>query len=272
MKGDFKAIYDSILVEPAAAGSIVIPEHGTWAYVSEDELLCYTGVCMNWDREVLLEMSPYYMVGKHSYDKKVKEKIHGFFRLAQGAIYLDDYIDQYHDEAKQFKRLPIQLKLPSGGDTGYGIYQTEEFPAEFNAEIERCIFGVTADELQSFLTAYARLIGRCDGYFQFPRLTRYQRSDNSCDLCGMWIPRSFPYLIFEESGFDFSHVSLWGAYRYFQLLLQNRSDSRTAGLLMDEGVEETVIKNILRIRTVPGIRFNARQVTDGLLRFMNPEE
>ena len=110
-----KAIYDSVNTESVPAREIVIPEHGTWAFVSERKLLCYTGVCMKEERpELMLEMSPYYFTGKHSGDRSVKSKINGFFRLDQGAIILDDFIDEIYNGDEKFKRLPIHVKYPTG--------------------------------------------------------------------------------------------------------------------------------------------------------------
>ena len=264
-----KAIYDSVNTESVPAREIVIPEHGTWAFVSERKLLCYTGVCMKEERpELMLEMSPYYFTGKHSGDRSVKSKINGFFRLDQGAIILDDFIDEIYNGDEKFKRLPIHVKYPTGADTWYGIFQQGEMAEETVDAIERQIFGVTARELENFLLGYAKVFGIYHDYFRYPRLTRYQRGDNYCDLCGMWIPRSFPYLIFRESGQDFSHVSLWGAYRYFQLLLQNRSDTPAAGLLIKNGVEEEVLKRILEAGNRTGVYWRESAVAKDLIHYM----
>lgn len=261
MQNNFKLIYDSLKTEPVFAKDIVISNQGPWIYISEKKILCFTGVLKKKiHQDVLLEQSSYRFDGKHSFDEIVTNQIMGFFRLSQGAILLDDFIDKSYNEKELFKRLPVYIKYPSGADTHYGIIYSEEIISEEIAiEIERQIFGLTSSELDELLIGYNKAFGAC------PTLTRYQRNSNYCDLCDMWIPKAFPYLKFEESGYDFSHVSLWGGYRFFQLLMQNRCDSPISKLLIENGVSENIIDKLFKIRCVTNNFMKAVFVTKGLM-------
>lgn len=106
------------------------------------------------------------------------------------------------------------IKLPYPGDCYYGILKAN-IPGcsdafNENEELTRECFGPTYDELKQFTDAYAKIVGVYGPYLHFPKITRSIKSDNFCDITGAWIPAGYSYVAFSESGYAFSHVSLYG--------------------------------------------------------------
>jgi hypothetical protein len=120
-----------------------------------------------------------------------------------------------------------------------------------DAELTRKVFGLTCNELETVLEGYAKTLGRYNLYFQYPRLTRSMRSENFCDLTDLWIPEQFPYITFQESGYDFSHISLWGFYRHIQLLIEKTVSSRLGQALLVAGVNEATLQALINIEEYP---------------------
>lgn len=86
-------LFDQTQSDPICAKDIVISRHGPMIFISEhDDVFCYTGILLK-ERDVHLETLPYYFEGKHSTDKEVKSGARGFFRISQGCILLDHFID-----------------------------------------------------------------------------------------------------------------------------------------------------------------------------------
>lgn len=236
-------LFDQTQSEPICAKDIVISGHGPMIFISEhDDVFCYTGILLN-EREAHLETLPHYFEGKHSTDKSVKSKTRGFFRISQGCILLDCFIDEgvYRKEEK-YKISECFIRLPVGASTSYGVFKSID---EEDIGLTRAIFGLPYDELCALLKVYANIFGIYNDYVQYPRITRYQRHDNYCDFCGLWIPEQYPYITFAESGYSFSHVSLWGCYRHLQLIMSNNANSRIAKLFIDDGVDKTILDYLM---------------------------
>ncbi len=85
--------------------------------------------------------------------------------------------------------------------------------------MSRARFGLTYNELEYFIKIYAERLGMDNGYTQFPKITRSMNKDNFCDITGIWIPPKFPYIAFNNSGYVFSHVSLYRFYRHIGVML-----------------------------------------------------
>jgi hypothetical protein len=259
-------IFSKIQSDPICAKDIVISEHRPLLFVSEqDDVFCYTGVCLN-SGSVSLDTCPYYFKGKHSTHIRVKTTTKGFFRISQGCILLDNFIDaNAYSSGGKYKKCDCFLKLPTGSITSYGVFKncdTEE------VALTRAVFGLTYNELYELLKGYAKTLGIYNDYMQYPRITRYQRHDNFCDFCGLWIPKQFPYVTFSESGHDFSHVSLWTCYRYLQLIIRNRIDSSVANLLIDNGVSKNILERLLCLNEykLRSSSYDAQIVTQDMLR------
>lgn len=89
-------LFDRFDVEPKKCSDITIGTNFPEIFVSErDEIICYLGICLNNDNNErrMRFMHPYYMQGQHSNDKKIANQIYGFYRLADGCIVLDSYVD-----------------------------------------------------------------------------------------------------------------------------------------------------------------------------------
>ena len=66
-------------------------------------------------------------------------------------------------------------------------------------------------------------------------------------MTGLWIPEQFPYVAFNESGCDFSHISLWSFYRHIQLLTRGKLNSAFSQALMKVGACEEVLRRVFDI-------------------------
>ena len=236
-------LFDQYSTPEQMGSEIVIPDFLPAIYVSDnDEVYCYTGVFMDdyEPRDNSMYAPPYNIRGKHSTDKRYSARIKGFFRIINGCVILDKYIDNQPCE-HNYKLISAFVRLPETADNYFGIEADREEDA-----LTRAIFGLTYTELTAVLEGYAKLLGIHNMYVQFPRLTRSVRNENFCDITELWIPKQFPYISFDKSGYDFSHVSLWGFYRHVQLLMK-----RSMGFLGQEmlaaGVEETVLRALLAI-------------------------
>ena len=242
-------LFDRYDVAPEKGTDITIGAGLEDIFVSErDEVFCYLGICLNnrERRERAAFMHPYYMQGKHSTDKRIAKEIKGFYRLADGCIFLDDYVDNGFWGNRMYKRIPAGIRFPMP-DTYYAVLVDHRE----DEELTRAVFGLTCAEINSLLDGYAKVMGTYNEYITYPKLTRSVRSTNYCDMTDAWIPEQFPYVAFSESGYDFSHVSLWGFYRHVQLLTGYRTTSTISQLLMKTGVSEKLLKRLFEIgRTV----------------------
>ena len=238
-------LFDRYPGEVLRGKDITIGREDSSFFISErDEVFCYAGICLNEEDAIRrgLFIHPYYMDGQHSIDKKISARIRNFYRLADGCIYLDEYVDGCFWGDGNYKRLEVGLWLPSV-DTYYGVLLDHQE----DAELTRAVFGLTCYELQKLLEAYAKVFGTYNDYFQYPRLTRSIRSTNYCDMSDVWVPEKFPYITFKESGQDFSHVSLWGFYRHIQLLTDRRMNSVASQALLQSGADEDLLNRVFRI-------------------------
>lgn len=65
-------------------------------------------------------------------------------------------------------------------------------------------------------------------------------------ITGIWIPPKFPYIAFNDSGYDFSHVSLFGFYRHIGALLSIRHTPLTLIFKQDPNIEE-IVRRVISI-------------------------
>jgi len=243
--------YDSI---EQLGSEIVIPDSFPAIFVSENnEVYCYIGIFLDEERNSeMLYMNPYYMQGKHSTDKKIMKEIRGFFQITNGYIVLDNFVDNQYSN-KKYKNTNTFIRYPIAADTYYGVWK------EYNDEDEaltKAVFGLTYNELYEVLDGYAEILGTKNMYGQYPRLTRSIRAVNFCDITGGLIPSQFPYITFAQSGYDFSHVSLWGFYRHLQLLMEKSISSRLGKALLEVGVPEKTLNALLCIDDFLSIRLS----------------
>lgn len=236
-------LFERYHVEPIKGADVTIGTRFPEIFVSEtDEVFCYLGICLNDESRKYTFMHPYYMQGKHSTDKKIAKEIRGFYRLAEGCIIMDQYVDNGFEGTRLYKKLDVGIRLPYP-DTYYAVLVDRKE----DTELTRAIFGLTCDELEIILEAYAKIVGTYREYITYPKLTRSMRSMNYCDMTEVWIPEKFPYIAFAESGYEFSHISLWGFYRNVQLFTGNQLRSAISQLFLKTGASEEVLKRLFEI-------------------------
>ena len=259
------ALFERYRVEPMKGKDITIGNHFPEVFVSEtDEVICYLGICLNDESRKYTFMHPFYMQGKHSTDKNIAKEIKGFYRLAEGCIIIDKYVDNGFGRDRLYKKLDVGIRLPYP-DTYYAVLVDQKK----DTELTRAVFGLACDELESVLETYAKIVGTYSEYITYPKLTRSMRSMNYCDMTDAWIPEKFPYIAFSESGYEFSHISLWGFYRHVQLFTGNQLRSAISQLFLKTGVSEAVLKRLFEIGR--GIYLETK-VTKDILKLMTYEE
>jgi hypothetical protein len=252
------ALFNKFNIEPVKGKEITIGEYFPEVFVSDqDQVFCYSGICLLDDvrRKGTIFMTPHELVGKHSTTQTVSNRIKGLYRIVSGCIVFEEYVDGEIWGDKLFKKIPVGVKFPFP-DIYYAVL-SDHFEDQ---ELTRAVFGLTCEELTSLIKAYAIAVGCCHEYSRYPKLTRSSSYSHFCDLTGLWIPQKFPYIAFDESDYDFSHVSLWGFYRHLQLLTGCHEKSTFSRLLMKCGITETLLERIFRIGH--GIFYQAK-VTQG---------
>lgn len=229
---------------------VTIAEHFPVMYISSlDDVFCYTGVLFNLEeRSPNLYNNSWKLSGKHSTDRNISESIKGFYRIINGCIIIDDYVDNRWNDAK-YKLIDRIIRLPISAQTYYGVVESGTFKED--KELTRKVFGLTFHELQEILTGYAKIFGIYNDYRQYPRLTRSVTSDNFCDLTDLWIPKQFPYIAFKDSQYLYSHVSLWGFYTHLSLLMNQGKESIMYQEFLKIGISESTMDALLQINERP---------------------
>lgn len=253
-------LFDRFNVEPMQGKDITIGDFFPEIFISEtDEVYCYLGICLSDEdrRSGVGFMRPYYMVGKHSTDSAIVDEIAGFYRIIEGCIISDDYVDCKFRSKQLFKRINSGIRLPHP-DSHYAVFVNREE----DEELTRSVFGLTYKELTTLLDAYAKVMDTGNVFTTYPRLTRSITANNFCDLTECWIPKQFPYVTFNENGYDFSHLSLWGLYRYMQLITGCKINTLFSQALLKCGATEDILNKLFQIGNRIYLR---RQVTRTVL-------
>lgn len=190
------------------------------------------------------------MWGKHTTNNS--QYIRGLFRIKSGCILLTGFVDHEFYSRKSFKQLnDYIMRLPTVSDSYFGIekrIKTEHSPHfEENIELSRECFGLSYSELKSLVKWYAQTLGTFNSYSQYPRLTRSTKKDNFCDITGMWIPAGFPYITFNDSGYDLSHVSLHGFYRHISTIFSMGTEAFVSEIFEDKSIHEDILNQVLQI-------------------------
>lgn len=258
-------LFDYYPAEPIMGKAVTIGKVFPELFISEtDNIFCYAGICLSNDnshREKLFTQ-PYYMQGKHSTDKEIAKEIKGFYRIKNGRISLDDYIDNGYYANHLYKKINCGIKLPYLGNY-YAILVNHEEDEKLTKEV----FGLTHNEMIPLLEAYATIMGTKREYDIYPKLTKSPKAVNYCDISAAWIPEGFPYVAFEKSGYDFSHVSLWGFYRHIQLLMCHSIDSFFSKALIEFGANKEALMRISNMKFLNPYKPQVTQHTFGITWF-----
>lgn len=239
-------LFDRYEGAPLKSKDIRIGEHYLEIFISEtDEVLCYIGACTDLAKQPPSTFCsyPYNMQGKPSTDKKLAPHIRGFLRLQEGCIFLDDYVDNQFCEDRLYKKIKVGIHFPYP-DSYYGIMRSYDDEDE---DLTHAIFGLTCHELNAVLEAYAKSLGAYSPYLVYPKLTRSGKSDNYCEMADFWIPVKFPYISFGNSGYAYSHISLWGFIRHLQLLKAGQHNSVIESVLKQAGLDQQIMDRLFSL-------------------------
>ena len=238
-------LFDRFAVDILRGKDITMGKYFPGLFISDhDEVFYYSGVRLSDDVEKKSNgfAFPYYMSEKHSTDPSIANEITGFYRVIDGCIVIDDFVDSGFYSRRFFKKIDAAVRYPSS-DRRYGVFVDRKE----DEELTRTIFGFTYDELTLLLEVYAKIMGTHNEWRSYPRITRSFKNEFSCDLSSMWIPESFPHIAFDEGGYHFSHVSLWGFYRQLQLLTCYRENSIFSRVLLKYGAKPEILKRLFEI-------------------------
>lgn len=238
-------LFDRFDAEAIKGRDITMEKYSPGIFVSShDEVFCYTGVRLVDDdtKESQCFYFPNYMRGKQSTDPSISDEITGFYRVMDGCIVIDNFVNKGIYERCLFKKTEGIVRYPSSNRYYSVIVNGEE-----DDSLTRAVFGFTYDELTSLLEAYAKVMGTHHEWFSYPRITKSGKYEHYCDLSNMWIPESFPHIAFNEGGYYFSHVSLWGFYCHLQILTDFRENSVFSRALLKYGLEPEILNRLFEL-------------------------
>ena len=217
-------------------------------FVSDkDDVFCYTGMHLQHDISDTqgLGYSPHYINGKHSTGKN-SDKITGFYRIKEGCIFLDEFLDSEKYGAARYKKIDIIVDLPKVGTVSYSVLRRLENTRHEDVELTRAVFGFTQDELESVFRSYWKLQGydsntaEIHGY-RHPRLTR-SSNVNYCNITGATIPDRFPYISLTGGGY--SYISLHGFFKATRFLIDATVLPQFKDVMKDSDVADNTLSKL----------------------------
>jgi hypothetical protein len=104
--------------------------------------------------------------------------------------------------------------LPNSGKWGFGVYSQ----GVLDETLSRHFFGATDRKLDAFLSLFYSVVYHLITSDDKRARITSSRQDNQCELTGAFIPKNFPYIVFDDQG----HVSLSGFYGQLAFLSQHR--------------------------------------------------
>lgn len=135
------------------------------------------------------------------------------------------------------------LVLPTATSSFFGVVTAGA--REEDEGLTRSLFGGTYEEIETAAAAVGSLTGRLHHeVVRLPRLTFSKSKMNSCDLTGCLIPKNFPYIAFEESQYDWGHVSLFGFYRLLALLCYSTKNNAIVNALGEKGISAETLNRL----------------------------
>lgn len=127
------------------------------------------------------------------------------------------------------------LLLPAATNSYFGVLATGTHDEDM--DLTRSLFGGTYKEIEAVAIALGHITGRLyHETVRLPRLTFSKSRSNSCELTGCLIPKNFPYLAFEDSQYEWGHVSLFGFYRLLSFLCSRTRNNAVANALIEKGI------------------------------------
>lgn len=183
---------------------------------------------------------------------EAQKHLRGYFRIQNGLILKDKKsIDESHSFSGQAKckRIPAYIQLPTTTNIPYGVHYDKN--EDVQNELSRKIFGLCYRDLSELLYHYNKFFRIIpDSYYNiYPSITRSIKSDNYCDITNMWIPANFPYIAFQESGYYYSHISLYGFYQHVKFMTQNYIGSPISKELIANGLNIEILEHLFDMET-----------------------
>lgn len=222
---------------------VTIPDSFPAIYEDQTgQLIVYLGAILKNSSNMSLKHSLYWAKGTHSTDTAVQSRIAGFYKLNNGIIHKENFLDAETLFPYEVRQKNEYIVLPTTASNYYGICDCDTY--EENAKDTRKAFGLTFEELDQVLDAYSHIFKLGNTYQRDPRITRSTQKDNCCDLCSTWIPQGFPYIAFEPKSGSFSHISLSSFYQHLKLLLFQKTRSVFWKRMLACGIEESLLDHI----------------------------
>ena len=166
------------------------------------------------------------------------------------------HIKEYEKEILELKKQGL-TKREIGNKFGFSKEQIHNFISGYNRNQRKIAAGISLkrqgrppkdyDDITELIEAYGKMMGTYRELYTYPKLTRSFNNTNFCDITELWIPETFPYVAFNDSSYDFSHVSLYGFYRHIQLLTEYKLTSLVSQALMKSGLCEDILKKVFNI-------------------------
>lgn len=240
-------LYESITSDVKLGSEIHIDDRDDLFFVSErNHVFCYTGIQFKNGRNVSISCIP-----SPEYIYSEIDNISNFITIENGCLLFNTFINVGYYKEQLFKQINCILNLPSSISSYYSVenYIDENNGRKYekNSEMTIEVFGLCYEELDALLNAYSKVVGSFSQYDRYPRITRSIKKDNFCNLTGLWIPKKFPYITFNAGNCDFSHVSLWGFYRYIGLLSCHDIKSVFCKALLNNGADNKVLLKIVNM-------------------------
>lgn len=241
-------LYEKIEEEEIICKDILLPECFPAIYIDKyDNIYCYYGILDK--NRFLLDSYPYWLEKQKPID--AKKYIRGYFRLENGTISVDkEFIDEkgLFKEQTKCKKIPAILQLPSTNNNPYGVYYKKS--KEIEEELTKKVFGMSYEDLSQLIYHFNNCFKLTTQtyYSRYPSITRAIQKDNYCDITEIWIPAGFPYIAFSESGYYYSHISLYGFYQQVKFITLNYIESSVSKRLIEDGLNSKVLDNLFKIR------------------------
>lgn len=257
-------LYENETSKAYSANDLFPMYGGVGIFVSSyNTISCLGGILFDTDDTEKLELRTWnYYDEPTKKTKKYKEQIKAYLRIKYGRIYLDYGYKSIFKTEEKFKKLNYEIQLPSSNfETFYSVNENGVYGNQ-NDDIVREAFGLTMNELDELISLWSQIVGMDCYYEKFPKLTKSIKCNNYCDITGLWIPKSFPYIKLDDN--LYTHVSLYGFYKYIASSVFGYPPSRLANIFKDNLSTKTYeyLKNIIYDIPITG-----KNITDTYLSY-----
>ena len=104
------------------ANEVTIPVHFPKVYKTrEGRTIVYLGAILEERENMTIRCSPFWAEGRHSVDEDISKTIKGFYRLKNGIVFRDSFIDSRTFSSFDVAEADEYVDLPNSASTYYGI-------------------------------------------------------------------------------------------------------------------------------------------------------